>query len=219
MPISSTAKDSTGGRFLKRAGHRRPRICTAKRSRHRRRGPGETEHLLAEISFQLRRLRIQGSKHGAVARRDADRSQPVLRKVEFGRHAAHALHAVAEGHAHQPAVEVVGPLVVWAPELAHVATLLLANLDAAVRTAVEEPAYDAVLAAHHENGLLADPRALPVAGLRDLAFEGEVIPGRARENALELAPINVFVGVDPVGHARVALCRPSPAVQCFLRSA
>src|SRR5204862_684631 len=94
-----------------------------------------------------------------------------------------------------------------------------AELNATMRATVEKAVDGAVLAAHHQHRLFADPGALPVAGIRNFTFEREIAPGRSVEDALELAPVDVLVGVDPVGNARIAFRRPGARVQCFLRSA
>ena len=134
--------------------------------------------------------------------------QVVVAAVERWRHPALALDALLEGDADQPARLVVGPGVVDAGEGAGVAEPLQAQLRAAVGAAVLEGVYAAVPRPHDDDRHVAHRRRLVVARLRNLAFEGKIVPGRAHEDAFALAHIDRRVVVECKGNMGEAGVRP-----------
>src|SRR5207247_3619424 len=93
-------------------------------------------------------------------------------------------------------------------EALRAAVRLRAELDAAVRAAVDEHVRPAVGRADDGQRDLADRRALEVTRARDLGGERDVAPARAPEDPLLLAPVDLGVGVHPVGDPAHALRRP-----------
>src|SRR5262249_48232905 len=60
-----------------------------------------------------------------------------------------------------------------------------------------------------DHGRWTDIGADEVAGLWHFAFQGDVVPGTAVKNLLDLALIDRLVGVDPIGDARESFRRPN----------
>ncbi len=67
-----------------------------------------------------------------------------------------------------------------------------------MHAAVLDHADRAVLRAHNHDRRRTDIRADEVAGIGNFRLERDVVPGRTMENALDLAPVDALVGVDPV---------------------
>ena len=124
-------------------------------------------------------------------RRDLELPQAVLGSFEIRRHAALAVRRRGGTARRQVALQVVGPLVIRADELLGVAAQLAAELRAAVRAAVLEHIDRAVLLARDHDRRRPDVRTDEIAGLRDLGFQRDVIPGAAVEYSLDLALVDV----------------------------
>src|SRR5215475_10441669 len=67
-----------------------------------------------------------------------------------------------------------------------------------MRAAVLDHAYRAVARARHHHRRRTDMRADEVAGVGNLGFERDIVPGGPVEDALDLALIDGLVGIDPV---------------------
>src|SRR6185437_14196626 len=106
--------------------------------------------------------------------------------AERGRHAAFLAQAAAERHADEPAAQIIGPLMVGADEFLGIAAVSLAELGAAMRTTVFDDMDFTGRVARDHHGNSTDIGADIVARLRQLAFEGDIIPGAPLENALLL---------------------------------
>src|SRR5258708_21279360 len=89
--------------------------------------------------------------------------------------------------------------------------MLLAELHAPVSAAVFYDVDRSFVASHDNDRLLADESAFEIAGARQLRFERDVVPARTAEDAVLLPSIDLPVGVDPVGDAGNAFCRPHVA--------
>src|SRR6266542_7080295 len=101
--------------------------------------------------------------------------------AEFGRHAALALDAALKGDPGQLAGEVVAPAVIDAGDLLAVAFRGQAKEVAAMGAAVDKGVDRAVRPARDDDRDLVDGCRDPVAGLGELGFEAQVIPGRPLE--------------------------------------
>ena len=163
---------------------------------------------LAEIVLERRHTTLERGEDDAVALGDGEPLEAVLGEREVGRHSSGALDPVPEGDAAEVAIEIIGPLVVRAHEALGASVRLRAELDAAVRAAVDEHVRPAVGRADDDHRDLADRRALEVTRARDLGGERDVAPARAPEDPLLLAPVDLGVGVHPVGDPAHALRRP-----------
>jgi hypothetical protein len=178
--------------------------------------------LLERVRRHLRRDRLDGIREigrvvgevhedqaGDVVERH--RKQPELGAVDL---------ELALRRRDQLAVEIVGPAVIGADELAGMAMLVVADARAAMAAEIVEGADLAVLAAHHDDHLRADPPGEVVAALWDRAGVAGEQPaavedvaqvrlehlGRGVEGALErAAPI---VPLHEARHVRSALPRP-----------
>jgi hypothetical protein len=82
-----------------------------------------------------------------------------------------------------------------------VAEALEAEQRAAVSAAVLEAVDAAALGAHHHHRHVAHEGGLVVAGHRDLALEGQIVPGPPQVEARALAGIDLRVPVELVGHS------------------
>src|SRR5713226_3073412 len=68
--------------------------------------------------------------------------------------------------------------------------------------AVLDHADRAVFRARDNHRRRTDIRADEIAGIRNFGLERDVVPGGPMENALDLAPVDVLVGIDPVRNCR-----------------
>src|SRR6185312_4190375 len=114
----------------------------------------QRQDLLAEIVLEGLDRVGEGSKDHAVATRHLQGAQSVLVQREILGHAALALDAAAEGHGLERSIEPVGPLVIGTDEFLRIAEMALAELRAAMRTAIFEDIDPACAVAHH-HGLIA----------------------------------------------------------------
>src|SRR5690606_31948197 len=115
----------------------------------------------------------------AVPGFDLQPREAMLLQIEIRRHAAlHAavllLDAMAERQPGEIAVQLVGPLVIGADEAARIALRLAAEAHAAMGAAVLDHVDAAVAVAHHDDGALADPGQLEIAGIRNLDLQRDV---------------------------------------------
>src|SRR5437016_6253464 len=114
--------------------------------------------------------------------------------AEFRRHAALALDPALKGDPGQLAFEVIAPAVIDAGDLLAVALLGQAQEVAAMGAAVDEGIDRAVGPAHDDDRDLANRCRDPVAGLRDLGREAQIVPGWPLEDPLLLDPVLLGVG-------------------------
>ena len=113
------------------------------------------------------------------------------------------------GTARNVPFRVIGPLVIRADEF--LGTLPLSSRqNSAARWAatILDHVDRAVLVARDDHGVGPTLERMKSPGVGDLGFQRDVIPGAAVEDALDLALVDGFVGVDPVGHALQALGGP-----------
>ena len=172
------------------------------------------------------RLRRQRAEHQAAERGDAQLARAVLRHVEVRRHAALAVHAVAECDRAQIAAQIIAPGMIDALEVLHRAAVLQADQRAAMRTAIFERAEFAVLGAHHDDRHAAYEGGAIVADVRQLDLEAEVVPDRAFEDALlfrrPARPVrcrpNTGTRVSPAGQRRLDIRSVIASIECLPRS-
>ena len=148
--------------------------------------PDHPRHRLAEIVLHRHGRVRERAEHQAGEHLDAQRFQPVLRRVEILRHAALAAHTVAERDALQPAGEVVAPRMIHAGQRLRVAALLQAYQRTLVRAAVDHGVDGAVLVAGDDDRHVADRGETPVPWIGNLDFQAEKIPDRPAEQPLLL---------------------------------
>src|SRR5215469_3500629 len=128
-------------------------------------------------------------------------TRTVLGQYEIRAHAALALHATAERHGLQVPAQVIGPLVVRANKHLQIARQFTAELGGAMGAAVLEHRDAAVFGSGNDNRRRTNVAADEVAWIGDLSLQANTIPGATVENALDLAPVDPRVGVDPVRDA------------------
>src|SRR5260221_6709442 len=75
------------------------------------------EHLRPEVILQGLHVLDIGSEHDAAMSRNIEPTQPVLRVIEIGGHAAPPIYAAAEWNFRENAHEVVSPLMIGADEI------------------------------------------------------------------------------------------------------
>ena len=130
----------------------------------------QCEHRGPEVLFEgLEPLSERREDH-AVTPRNAELSESMVLRIEIRRHAPLLLHAAAERHTDEIALQVVCPLVIRAHELGRVAEVPLAELHSSMGAAVLDDVDRAILVAHHDDRLLADERPLEIAGPGKLGF-------------------------------------------------
>ena len=153
---------------------KRPITSTGFFSTRRTRGSDR----LAEVVFDRRGGVRQRAEHQAAERGGAQLARADGAHVEILRHAALAVHAVAERDRHQVAAQVVAPGVIDAGEILGRAAVVQADQRAAMRAAVLERVHRAVLAAHDDHRHLAHEGGAEVAGVGDVHFQAQEIPHR-----------------------------------------
>ena len=170
------------------------------------------EHIGAEIVFERRNRRIERRKHNAIPGRYLKLVESMIFELEVGRHPALATNAAPIRHTDQVALQVVIPLVIRATKVRVVAEVLLAELHPAVRAAILDD-VDSTLAisvdiANHDDLPLADERPLEVARIRNLREQPDVAPVRPVKDPLELALIQLLIGVSAERNFGQRLARP-----------
>ncbi len=173
------------------------------------------------LSMACRAAPKYSSKPGPASFELDEDEVAVHRHVAQRRHAAPRLAGLQPGtfvaglqrHAHRRAVELVGPGVVRAAEVAAgVAGGVGDELRALVRAAVEEHADGAVGLAHHQQRPAGDVLREVVAGVRHLARVAEVVPGVGEEVA-PLEGVDLGAEVDVAVHP-VVLDQRADRVAC-----
>ena len=152
------------------------------------------------------------AEHQSAEHLDAQRFQPMLRRVEILRHAALAAHAVAERDALQPAGKIVAPRMIDAGQRLGVAAFLQADQRALVRAAIDHRMDRAVLVARHDDRHFADCGEAPVARIGNLDLQAEEIPDRPAEQPLLFLGIDRGIREHAERHARHAVPRPDQIV-------
>src|SRR6202000_3155938 len=146
----------------------------------------ESRHVGAEIGLHIFHVFGKAAENHSAEYLDLERLQPMLADVEILGHAAVAAQAVSERNALQSAVKLVIPGMVDTGEARDVVFLLQADQRALVRTAIDHCVDLAVAITGDNDRHFTHGRGLVVAGIGDLDFEAEIIPGLAAENALLL---------------------------------
>ena len=178
-------------------------------------------HRLAEERRDRLGRRRKRAEHQAAEHLHPKRFQAVLGRVEVVGHAALAAHAVLEGDALQPALQVIGPGVIDARERLAVVPFLEADQRALVGAAVDHRMHRAVVIAGDDDRDLADEAGLGVARPGDVDFQAEEMPDRTAKDPVLLEPIDLRVGKQPKRNAgdaafwpierRIRICDPSLA--------
>src|SRR6202012_5188073 len=166
------------------------------------------EDVLRQVVFERLHVMLERGIDHAVPRCDRKLPEAVFLVLEVLRHAAELVDTALERDALEIALEIVGPLVIRANELGIVASRMAAEFGATMRAAVLEYMDGAVFGARDDDRCRSDVRALEVAAIGDFRFERNEVPGMSMENPLDLAGIDLFTGVDPVGNGTQALVRP-----------
>lgn len=137
-----------------------------------------------------------GAEHHAAVALDAQRLKAVVGGVEVFRHTALAADPVLESDALELAVQRIVPGMVDTRERRLVVALLQAHQRALVRAPVDHRVHGPVFVARHDDGCIAQPRRLDVAGLAHFTFHAQVVPHRSTKNLLLLHGIDLLVGED-----------------------
>ena len=171
------------------------------------------QHLRPQIILKRFHVVDVGGEHDAAMRGDVEPVQAVIGVLEIGRHAALAVDATPERNPHEVALQIVCPLVIRADELLGVAAQLATEFRRAMRTAILEDMDRTVFGARDHDWSRTNVGANEIAGLRQFAFQRDIVPGAAVKNPLDLALVDDLIGVDPVRDAREALGWPDVAVR------
>ncbi len=155
----------------------------------------------AEIILDGFHVIAGGREDHAAPGRDMEPAQTEFRHVEILRRAAQSLHAAAERDGRQVALQIVCPVVIRADETVRSAAVFAAEFHPAMGAPVLEDVYFAVHVAGDDDRIRADIGPHVTARFGDFAVEPDVIPVPAEKNLLDLAFVDVLIGIDPVGDA------------------
>src|SRR6185312_3971352 len=149
-------------------------------------------------------LRVERGKDDAAPGRDLELGQTVLLQLEIGRHpaldAAVTLDPAAKWQAQELAGQIVVPLMIGAGEVASISEVVLAELHAAVGTAILNDMDSVVVIADHDDGALTDPGPFEIACSGNLGLETHVKPVTPIEQAFQFASIERGDGIHRVRH-------------------
>src|SRR5262249_20085521 len=129
--------------------------------------------LRPEIAFEIGRVVAERPENEAGEFRDPQTRKVVLILAEFGWHAALALDPALERDAGQLPGQVIGPAVVDAAELFHIAAPLEAQQVAAMRTAIDHRVDPALAVSRDDDRRLANRRCDIIAWIGNLGCETE----------------------------------------------
>src|SRR5262252_1744801 len=155
--------------------------------------------LRPEIAFEIGRVVAERPEYEAREFRDPQTRKVVLILAEFGWHAALPLDPALERDAGQLPGQIIGPPVVDAAELFHIAAL---------RAAIDHRVDPAFVVSRDDDRGLANRRCDIIAWIGNLGCETEEIPGRALEDPLLLDLVLLGIGVEPERDLGEAVRRP-----------
>ena len=111
--------------------------------------------------------------------------EPMLGKIKILR------KVPVECRCHEPARPLVGPAVIRANKVAHVARIRTTNLGAPMSAAVQERMHGAIAVAHHDHWGAAQASGNKISRLRNLRLMGQKDPGAIENSAPSRACILV----------------------------